>query len=102
MTSSVASSPPLGTQTTQTTQEKPAATPQHPGEEMAAWMKSRGVDPTLEAFVDLNWGGEKTVEEVLAEPELASQIPPSLMQGSETEAPTQTGAPPTSTPPQPK
>ena len=29
--------------------------------------------------MDLNWGGAKTVDEVMEEPELASQIPPSLL-----------------------
>lgn len=56
-----------------------ASKPPDPAQEVLEWMKGRGVTPTSEAFVDLNWGGHKTVEEVLEEPELARPIPASLL-----------------------
>lgn len=54
---------------------------EEPGEgaEVLAWMKRNGVPLTLEAFVDLNWFGDWTADEVLDEPELAAQIPKSLL-----------------------
>src|SRR5689334_14095647 len=45
-----------------------------------AWIKARGVPPTLEAFVELNWLWEKTADEVLEELELAAQVPPDLLE----------------------
>lgn len=55
--------------------------------EFLAWMKKNKVPLTLEAAVDLNWGGSKTVDEVLDSPELLAQVPEELLPKDEEPAP---------------